>query len=180
MKSSIPSEFPRSADSTILFRSLTEDELESSLLPFYLSLDFDKRRERFGGVVSDDSIRRHCRQLDLNNVIVLACSGPAGLVAVIELHPLSSGWEESELAIACNAKVNGATVIAHLLQLAAFAAGKRGCTAFVTPSFSSGCDFLELLRRIGRVRVESDAVQTDIGEFVHPTVSRRSPNVIFS
>jgi len=165
MKNSAASEFPRAQDSALLFKSLTTGEIESSLLPFYLGLDFDARRRRFVGAMSDEAIRRHCRGLNLDHAIVLACSGPAGLVAAIELHPLTSGWEDTELALAECARADRITIVAHLLQLAAFAAGKRGCSTFVIPSCSTERDFLDLLRGMGRLRVEADALRLELGEY---------------
>jgi hypothetical protein len=163
MKNSIPGEFPHSTISTLLFKSLSQSELEPLLLPFYLSLDFDARRLRFGGGVSDASIRAYCAGLDLANAVVLACLGADGVVTAIELHPLASAWEHSELALADRATADRTTIVAHLLQLAAFAAGTRGCTSLVAQSFPG--ELLELLRGMGRVRREDDAVRIEIGEY---------------
>jgi hypothetical protein len=124
MKNSSASEFAHSSYSALVSRSLTASDVEVSLLPFYLGLDFDARRRRFGGGVCDDAIRQHCRALNLDNAIVLACSGRAGLIAAIELHPLVHDWENTELALAECAEADRTTIVAHLLQLAAFAAGK--------------------------------------------------------
>jgi hypothetical protein len=165
MKNSTASEFSHSSNSALLFKSLTASDVEVSLLPFYLGLDFDARRRRFGGAVSDNAIRQHCRGLNLDNAIILACSGKAGLIAAIEVHPLASGWEDSELALAECANADRTTIVAHLLQLAAFAAGKRACTTFVIPSCSSERDFLELLRGMGRVRMQEDVLRIELGEY---------------
>jgi hypothetical protein len=100
MKNSSASEFAHSSYSALVFKSLTASDVEVSLLPFYLGLDFDARRGRFGGGVCDDAIGQHCRALNLDNAIVLACSGRAGLIAAIELHPLVHDWEDTELALA--------------------------------------------------------------------------------
>jgi hypothetical protein len=165
MKSSTAGEFPRASDSTLVFKSLTASEVELSLLPFYLDLDFDERRRRFGGAVSDDAIKQHCRHLNLNDSIVLACLAPAGLVAAIELHPLASGWQEAELALAQCAKADRTTIVAHLLQLAAFAAGKRGCTTFVIPCCLSERGFLELFRGMGRIQMHADEFRLELDEY---------------
>jgi hypothetical protein len=170
MKNSDASEFSRAGQSTLSFKSLEASDLEAALLPFYLGLNFDARRARFGGAVSDEAIRRHCRQLDPDRAIVLACAGQSGLVAAIELHPISSdsmssGWEDSELALADCATTDRKTIVAHLLQLAAFAAGKRGCRTFIIPSFSAEGSLLELLRGMGRVRVNADTVRVEIDEY---------------
>jgi hypothetical protein len=165
MKNSTASEFSHSSYSALVFKSLTAGEVEASLLPFYLGLDFDARRRRFGGGVGDDAIRRHCRGLNLDNAIVLACSGKTGVIAAIELHPLGSDWDDTELALAESAAADRTTIVAHLLQLAAFAAGKRGCTTFVIPSCSSERDFIELLRGMGRVRMHEDVLRLELGEY---------------
>jgi hypothetical protein len=163
MKNSIPGDFPHSIMSTLLFKSLSQSELQPLLLPFYLALDFDARRQRFGGAVSDEAIRSHCAGLDLACAVVLVCMGAAGVVAAIELHPLASGWEQSELALADRARADRITIVAHLLQLAAFAAGARGCTSLVAQSFPG--KLLELVRGMGRVRRQDDAVRIEIGEY---------------
>jgi hypothetical protein len=165
MKNSSAGEFSQSPDSALLFKSLIASDLEASLLPFYLGLDFDARRKRFGGAVSDDAVRRHCRGLNLDNAIALACSGQSGIVAAIELHPLGSDWEDTELALAECTKADRTTIVAHLLQLAAFAAGKRGCTTFIIQSCSSERDFLELLRGMGRLRMQADAIRLELGDY---------------
>ena len=165
MKTSIASEFARPVQSALSFRTLTAGQVQSSLLSFYLGLGFDARRARFGGAVSDHSIRRHCRHLDPDRSIVFACSGPSGLIAAIELHPLSSDWEDCELAHAECATVDRTTIVAHLLQLAAFAAGERGCATFIIPCWTPEHGMLELLRGMGRVRVHGDAVRVELGEY---------------
>jgi hypothetical protein len=165
MKNSTAGEFSRAGQSTLSFRILTASELHSSLPAFYLALDFDARRARFGGAVSDDAIRRHCRRLDPDGSMVLACSGPEGLVAAIELHRLSSGWEDCELALAEYATADRTTIVAHLLQLAAFAAGERGCATFIIPCWTPNHSLLELLRGMGRVRVHGETVRVELGEY---------------
>jgi hypothetical protein len=166
MKNSTASEFSHSSYSSLLFKSLTASDVEALLLPFYLGLDFEARRRRFGGGVSDDAIRQHCHKLNLDNAMVLVCSGKTGVIAAIELHPLGSDWEDTELALAECAKADRATIVAHLLQLAAFAAGKRGCATFVIPSCSSERDYIELLRGMGRVRMHADLLRLELGEYV--------------
>jgi hypothetical protein len=165
MRNSTASEFSRPGRSPFSFRSLTANELKISLLSFYLALDFDGRRARFGAAVSDDSLRQHCRQLDPDRTIVIACWGPSGLVAAIELHPLSSGWEDSELVLADRATADRTKIIAHLLQLAAFAAGERGCTTLILPCCSPERVLVELLRGMGRVRVQGDTIRAELGEY---------------
>jgi len=165
MKTSTSNEFSTPAASTISFKSLSTDDLHTLLPSFYIGLDFDARRVRFGCAVSDDSILRHCRGLDPNQAVVLGCVGPGGLVAAIELHPLSPIWEDAELALAEGAATDRIMILGHLLQLAAFAAGKRGCNTLVVPLGPSERDLLRLLRSMGRVRVHGDSARVDLGEY---------------
>jgi hypothetical protein len=165
VKISTADELLRSTNPAFLFKSLAADDVETSLLPFYLALDFDARRKRFCGAVSDNAIERHCRTLDFDHAIVLACSGRTGLVATIELHPLVPDWQYAELALAEPAVADRTTIVAHLLQLAAFAAGKRGCTEFVIQCCSPERDYLHLLRGIGRIRTQTDLLRVELGEY---------------
>jgi hypothetical protein len=162
MNTSTSRDFFHSVSSILSFKSLMAPELKSSLLSFYLDLDFDARRARFCGAVSDDAIKKHCRRLNPDEAIVLACSGPAGLLAAMELHPLLPNWEASELAIAVCATTDRTIIAANLLQLAAFAAAKRGCTTFIISSYSSGHALLQLLRGMGRVLVQGDTVRVEL------------------
>jgi hypothetical protein len=125
-------EFSTPIASTISFRSLSIDDLSSLLPSFYLGLDFDARQARFGGAVSDDSIIRHCRELASNQAVVLGCIGPTGPITAIELLPLSSTWEDAELALAENARIDRIMILGHLLQLAALL---RGSGAAIHLSF---------------------------------------------
>jgi hypothetical protein len=165
MKAQKTNEFSTSRASTISFKSLSEVELVELLPSFYLSLDFDAKRARFGCAVSNESIVRHCRKLDLNQTVVLGCFGPAGLIAALELHPLSSIWEDAELALAEKATNDRIMILGHLLQLAAFAAGKRGCNTLVIPLGPSEHDLPRLLRGMGRVRMQVDGARVNLGEY---------------
>ena len=165
MKTSNANEFSAPTAATVSFKSLSADDIRALLPSFYLGLEFDARRARFGCAVSDDSIIRHCVGLDLDRVEVLGCIGRAGLIAAIELHPLSPVWEDVELAVVDRATSDRITILGHLLQLAAFTAGKRGCSAFIVPLGPFERDLLRLLRGIGRVRVLDDSARIDLGEY---------------
>jgi hypothetical protein len=165
MKTTTAREFSRTGNATLSFKSLTADELTSSLLAFYLNLDFDARRARFGGTVSDDVIAKHCRALDPATSLVLACAAPSGLIAAVELHPLSATWDDAELALADCAASDRMTVVAHLLQLAAFAAGERGCSTFIVTHEVPEAALRELLRGMGRVRRQDDTLRVELGEY---------------
>ena len=60
-------------------------------------------------------------------------------------------------------------------QLAAFAAGKRGCSTLVVALGPSARDLLQLLRGMGRVR-QGDSARVDLGEYarLHGLSSARS------
>jgi hypothetical protein len=61
-------------------------------------------------------------------------------------------------------------------QLAAFAAGKRGGSTLVVALGPSERDLLQLLRGMGRVRVQGDRARVDLGEYarLHGLSSARS------
>jgi hypothetical protein len=165
MKISESYEFSTPIASTISFRSLSKDDLSALLPSFYLGLDFDARQARFGGAVSDDSIIRHCRELDSNQTVVLGCIEPTGLITAIELLPLSSTWEDAELAFAENARIDRIMILGHLLQLAAFTAGNRGCNTFIVPLRPCESDLRRLLRSMGRVRIQGESARVDLSEY---------------
>ncbi|MBR0695168.1 hypothetical protein [Bradyrhizobium lablabi] len=144
---------------------MSAEDLNRLLPPFYLGLDFDARRARFGCAVSDESIIRYCSGLNTDQAVVVGCCGPAGLVAAIELHPLSSSWDDAELAIAEAVTTDRIMILGHLLQLAAFAAGKRGCGALVISLGAFERDLLRLLRGMSRVRVRGDSARVELDEY---------------
>jgi hypothetical protein len=165
MKTSNISEFSAPGASSISFGPLSAKELNTLLLPFYLRLGFDARRTRFGCAVSDDSIARYCQGLSLAPTVVLGCIRPTGLIAAIEIHPLLSNWEYAELAFANSAENDRTMISGHLLQLAAFAAGKRGCHTLIVPADLSQSEIVGLLRGMGRVTVQDDSAFVDLGEY---------------
>lgn len=146
------------------FKSLAAKDLPS-LVSFYLQLDFDARRRRFGGTVSDHSLRQYCAMLNLDRSVVLGCFDPAGLVAAIELHPLIENWEAAELAVAGRHARHTTNIISHLLQLAAFVVGERGCNTLIVPFHSRQFCLIELLRGMGRVRVHDDSARLDVSDY---------------
>jgi hypothetical protein len=166
MKNQTAGEFSRPANSALIFKSCSASEIATSLLPFYLGLDCDARHQRFGAVTSDEAIAQHCKQLNPDNAIVLACAGPEGIIAAIELHALAYGWADTELALVSRSCADQTTIVAHLLQLAALAAGKRGCTTFVVSPYASEHQFLELLRGLGRVRCHADSLRLELSGMV--------------
>ena len=146
------------------FRSLVAADL-SSLVSFYLRLDFDARRHRFCGAISDNSIRQHCDELNLGQSVVLGCFDAACLTATVELHPLFDDWEEAELAVAARHSSHTTNTLGHLLQLAAFVAGGRGCRTLIVPFTAREHRLIDLLRGMGRARVHDDGARVDISEY---------------
>jgi hypothetical protein len=165
MKTSNAHEFSTPRASTVSFKSLTAEDIQSLLPSFYIGLDFDARRARFGCAVSDDSIIGHCAGLNQDQAVVLGCVDGSELIATIELHALSPVWEDVELAVADRTTSDRIMILGHLLQLAAFAAGKRGCNTFIVPVGRFERDLLRLLRGIGRVRLQDDIARVDLGEY---------------
>ena len=95
------------------------------LAAFYLSLDFDNRRRRFGGAQSDESIVAYCRAINWPHAIVFARGSAHLLDAVLELHPLSENWECAEITLTCPLDYDRSHIFAELFQLAALTAGGR-------------------------------------------------------
>jgi hypothetical protein len=147
------------------FRSLSTEDIDGLLLPYYLGLDFDARRARFGGAVSDSSIRQYCQGLDFDRAIVLACLDTANLVAVIELHSIAPDWRCAELVLASSATGDQTTILGHLLQLAAFAAGKRGCAALMLTNEAQNREALALLGGMASTRLQEDDVFVDLDDY---------------
>jgi hypothetical protein len=166
MKNSSIAEIGAISTSSVVcsFRALSVEDRQS-MHRFYLGLDFDERRRRFGGAVSDCSIARHCAGIDWNQAVVLACFGAQDILAVVELHSLSSAWDRAELALVCKPHGDSQTIIAHLLQLAAFAAGKAGCRELLLSRDGLAGDTLDILRGMGRVFVGAEQVAVDLGEY---------------
>ena len=146
------------------FRTLSAED-KKLLHRFYLDLNFDERRHRFGGAVSDESITHHCAGIDWNSVVVLACFARRDIISVVELHPVSSTWERAELALVCKPHSDSQTIIAHLLQVAAFAVGKAGCREILLSSDQATGGTLDILRGMGSVAVDSEYVTVDLGEY---------------
>lgn len=148
----------------LAFRSLVAADL-NSLVSFYLQLDFDARRYRFCGAISDNSIRQHCDQLNFARSVVLGCFDAASLMATIELHPLFDEWEEAELAVVARHCSHTTNILGHLLQLTAFIAGRRGCHTLIVPFNSREHSLVELFRGMGRVRVHDEGARVDISAY---------------
>jgi hypothetical protein len=166
MKTSNALEFCSPGASTLSFRTLSAGELRSLLGPFFNSLTFDQRRARFGCGMSDDAIVRDCGGLDADEATVIACIARDALVAVVELHPDRTLAGCTELGFASSAAEDRLMIYGHLLQLAAFAAGRRGYHTFMCPEYLVEQDVLALLRGMGHVTFRGDMLCIDLGEYV--------------
>jgi hypothetical protein len=133
-------------------RFLTSDDT-GRLIRFYLGFDFEARRSRFGEAACDDAIIEYCDAMEWRRSILIARAGAYDLKAVLEIHPLSQQWDCAELIAACPDEDDRIHDFAQLLQIAAFAAGQRGCRTFLVPLDDTSREILPLLQGMGRVRL---------------------------
>lgn len=172
-----------SSASPLAFRSLVAGDL-NSLVSFYLRLDFDARRYRFCGAISDNSIRQHCDRLDLGQSVVIGCFDPECIMATIELHPLFDNWDEAEPAVVARHSGHTTNILGQLLQLTALVAGNRGCHTLIVPFNSREHRLVELLRGMGRVQVHDEGARVDITTYaslreVSPTQDGQAAGLLF-
>jgi hypothetical protein len=150
-------------------RFLTADDA-GRLTRFYLGFDFEARRSRFGEAGSDDAIIEYCDAIEWRRSILIARAGAVDLKAVLEIHPLSQQWDCAELIAACPDDDDRIHCFAQLLQIAAFAAGQRGCRTFLVPLDDTSREILPLLQGLGRVRLAATQACVYLGD---TAVSRR-------
>jgi hypothetical protein len=145
-------------------QSLTANDVDR-LSAFYLSLDFDERRNRFGGGQSDESIVAYCRTIDWQRVIIIARGSSHLLDAVMEIHQLSENWDRGEITLTCPLDCERSTIFVELFQLAALTAGGRGCTKFVM-YLNDGCaEAIDILGDAGRKSRDGKVLNFDIGDY---------------
>jgi hypothetical protein len=142
-------------------RFLTADDT-GRLIRFYLGFDFEARRSRFGAAVSDDAIIDYCDAIEWRRSILIARAGAYDLKAVLEIHPLSQQWDCAELIAACPDDDDRIHCFAQLLQIAAFAAGQRGCRSFLVPLDDTSREIMPLLQGMGRVRLATTQACVDL------------------
>jgi hypothetical protein len=150
-------------------RFLTADD-SGRLTRFYLGFDFEARRSRFGDAVSDDAIIGYCDAIEWRRSILIARAGAVDLKALLEIHPLSQQWDCAELIAACPDDDDRMHCFAQLLQIAAFAAGQRGCRTFLVPLDDTSREMLPLLQGMGRVRLATTQACVDLEGY---TISRQ-------
>jgi hypothetical protein len=153
---------PRSHGRSLQFLTANDsDRLET----FYLGLDFDSRRARFGGGQSDQSIVTYCRSIDWQRAVIIARGSSHLLDAVLEIHPLSQSWDRAEITLTSPLDCDRNHIFAELLQLAALTAGERGCKSFVM-YLNDGCfNTVGILGDIGRTSDDGEVLSLDIGEY---------------
>jgi hypothetical protein len=99
------------------------------LAALYQVADFDARRARFAAAVSEDSVRRHLRRLDLNQTLVVGAFRRGRMDAAMELHPFFDNWERAEIVFIGRRRFP-ITLHAALLDAAIGEARDRGCNTF--------------------------------------------------
>lgn len=132
---------------------------------FFADLDFDEKRSRFGGAVSAASITAYCRSLIVSEAILTGYFIEGRLIALVEVHPLKTSFLRAEIAVCCPRRDGRAEAIAHLIQVAAFAAAERGCRIFVYDDVAADPLVSLMLREIGSSHRSGDLIYSDIGGY---------------
>jgi hypothetical protein len=143
-------------------RFLTADDADR-LMQFYLGFEYAARRSRFGLEVSDGEIIGYCTGIEWRHSVLIARDAAGCLEAVLEIHPLSQQWDCAELIAAAPDRGDCSQRFAQLLQVAAFAAGQRGCRTFLVPWNDTSREILPLLQGLGRVRIATTQACVDLG-----------------
>jgi len=146
------------------FRALTADDCDE-VARFYRELSFDERRRRFGGALSDAALDAFCHAIEWRRTIMIACFSAERLEAVLEISQAVASWRCCEISLASRLPGDNSTVVAQLLQLAAFTAGKLGCHEFVVPLDETGRIMFPLPDSMGRARINGDHALIDIGDY---------------
>jgi hypothetical protein len=91
---------------------------EMKLEAFFLALDFDQRRDYFGGGLSDEAISRFCRGVDWEQTTIIACSTASCLDAVAFIVAIPSNLKAAELSVICPHRCDHSSIVRGLLDLA--------------------------------------------------------------
>lgn len=167
MKSRSPTEFMSLAarpGTVRSFRPLAAEDT-AKLVKFYLALDDEQRRIRFGAAIEDGIVRRHCRQIDWKSSLVIGCMNASATEAALEIHAFAADWRRAELAFTCHASDDRRLIAGHLLQLAAFAAGRLGCEQFIVLLDQDSHTLLPLLRGMGELIIQGDCASVELGDY---------------
>jgi hypothetical protein len=139
------------------------------LSAFYLSLDFDGRRRRFGGGRSDESIVAYCQTINWQRTIIIARGSSYLLDAVVEIHSLSEDWNHAEITLTCPLQCDRSRIFAELFQLAALTGGGRGCRKFVM-YLNDGCsEFIDTFGDAARKSCDGEVLNIDIRDYTIST-----------
>lgn len=168
--------FSRSRFNGFTFKRLSDFEVNLLLEPFYLTLDGDARRARFACAVSNDSIARYCRRLDLKDVTVLGCVFRGKLIAAIELHPFGS---KCEMAFA-NTAQDRQTIFRQLLLLAVELAGISGCRSLIVLSDPIEPEVVSILQEMGDLRVEAGTGCLELTRFAPKNSGDFAPQAAYA
>lgn len=144
---------------------LLSDNDADRLKAFYLGLDFDNRRRRFGGGMSDQSIAQYCRAVDWQQTFIIARGSTRHLDAVLEIHPLSQERGHAEIVMTCPLDCDRSRIFAELLQLGAFTAGGQGCSGFVMYLDAGYSEAMDILGDIGRTSCDGEVLSADIVDY---------------
>lgn len=160
-----------------LIAVLPDGAMTSELQTFYSGLDFDDRRRRFRGGVSDESIRSYCAGLDVRRWFAVGMWQAGRLRAVVEVHALDDAFESAELTASCGAVSERFDVMAHLMQIAAFQAAERRCRHLVVDVHGCRVELLDILRDVGERRPGGLIVFDVAADPVAPAIEDR-PDVL--
>jgi hypothetical protein len=127
---------------------------------FFLSFDFDQRRAYFGGGISDQSIRDHCRAIDWSCTTIIARCGPYCVEAVAVLVSLPPD-HVVELSVGCPLACNQQPIVAELFDLAV-KIGARGYWTLLVRRELAHPGLLSLLRETGQARFDGENVELDL------------------
>jgi hypothetical protein len=166
---------PRSHGRSLQFLTIHDT---NRLATFYLGLDFDNRRARFGGGQSDESIVTYCRSIDWQHAVIIARGSSHLLDAVLEIHPFSQSWDRAEITLTSPLDCDRNHIFAELLQLAALTAGGRGCKSLVM-YLNDGCfNPVGILGDIGRTSDDGEMLSLDISEYAVAGTSISRPQIL--
>jgi hypothetical protein len=128
---------------------------------FFLSFDFDQRREYFGGGVSARSILEFCRTIDWTETTIIARSGPYCLEAIAMITALRGHRRSAELSMACPLSCDRRPIVTELLDLALVTASLSWRELVVDHELAMP-ELLSLLRTSTSARFTDDVVRIDV------------------
>jgi hypothetical protein len=139
------------------YRTLTRHH-EGVLYAFYRSLNGERRRMRFGGAVSDESIARHCDGIDWRSTLVIAF-GSAFRLDAVAVNVRIDGRRVENATVA---NTDGEHAVPTLLRLSAVASGDLFVAQRMLVSLDGAGFLLRHLREIGSTVVRDDYAEFDV------------------